>query len=78
MRRLSGNKRAVAIVLGAVLVLLVVLIAATSGFGDDSPSGDAVAVVDGEEISQEDFDLALGQAAGPPGRGARTAGAEPR
>ncbi len=63
MRRLSGNKRAVAIVLGAVLVLLVVLIAATSGFGDESPEDDAVAVVDGEQITQEDFDLALGQAA---------------
>jgi foldase protein PrsA len=50
-------------VLGAVLVLLVVLIAATSGFGDDSPSGDAVAVVDGTDITQEDFDRALGQAA---------------
>ena len=49
--------------LGAVLVLLVVLIAATSGFGDDSPSGDAVAVVDGTEITQEDFDRALGKAA---------------
>ena len=57
------NKRAVAIVLGAVLVLLVVLIAATSGFGDESPADDAVAVVDGEQITQEDFDRALGQAA---------------
>ncbi len=63
MSRLSGNKRAVAIVLGAVLVLLVVLIAATSGFGDESPADDAVAVVDGEQITQEDFDRALGQAA---------------
>jgi foldase protein PrsA len=60
---LSGNKRAIAIVLGAVLVLLVVLIAATSGFGEDDPSGDAVAVVDGTDITQEDFDRALGQAA---------------
>ena len=77
MRRLSGNKRAVAIVLGAVLVLLVVLIAATSGFGDDSPSGDAVAVVDGEEISQEDFDLALGQAAARQGAAQNCQGPSP-
>ena len=77
MRRLSGNKRAVAIVLGAVLVLLVVLIAATSGFGNDSPSGDAVAVVDGEEISQEDFDLALGQAAARQGAAQNCQGPSP-
>jgi foldase protein PrsA len=44
-------------------VLIVVLIGATSGFGKDDPSGDAVAVVDGEQISKEDFDRALAQAA---------------
>ena len=77
MSRLSGNKRAVAIVLGVVLVLLVVLIAATSGFGDDSPSGDAVAVVDGEEISQEDFDRALGQAAARQGAAKNCQGPSP-
>jgi parvulin-like peptidyl-prolyl isomerase len=52
-----------AIVLGALLVLIVLAVAATSGIGDDGPSGDAVAVVDGEEISAEDFDAALIQAA---------------
>jgi len=67
--RLSGNKRAVAIVLGAVLVLLVVLIAATSGIGKDDPSGDSVAVVDGEQISKEQFDRALAQAAAQQGGG---------
>lgn len=46
---------------GALLVLLVIALAATSGFGDDDP-GD-VAVVDGDQITQEDFDKALGQAA---------------
>ena len=77
MSRLSGNKRAVAIVLGAVLVLLVVLIAATSGFGNDSPSGDAVAVVDGEEISQEDFDAPLQQAAARQGAAQNCQGPSP-
>ena len=77
MRRLSGNKRAVAIVLGAVLVLLVVLIAATSGFGDESPADDAVAVVDGEQITQEDFDRALGQAAARQGTAQNCQGPSP-
>lgn len=55
--------------LGGVLVLMVVLVAATSGFGKDDPSGDSVAVVDGQEISQEDFDRALAQAAARQGAG---------
>lgn len=68
-----GNKRTVAIVLGALLVLLVVLIGATSGYGrPDVPEGN-VAVVDEDitvegvvedgEISQEAFDRALELAA---------------
>ena len=61
--RLSGNKRTAAIVLAALLVLVVALLAATSGFGDDSLDSDSVAVVDGTQISKEDFDQALGQAA---------------
>jgi parvulin-like peptidyl-prolyl isomerase len=52
-----------AIVLGALLVLIVLAVAATSGIGDDGPSGDAVAAVDGEEITAEDFNRALIQAA---------------
>lgn len=60
---MSGNKRTVAIALGALLVLVVVAVAATSGIGSDEPSGDAVAVVDGTEISAEDFERALIQAA---------------
>jgi parvulin-like peptidyl-prolyl isomerase len=56
-------------VFGAALVLVVALVAATSGFGKDDPSGDAVAVVDGEEISKEDFDRALAQAAARQGIG---------
>lgn len=48
---------------------MVVLVAATSGFGKDDPSGDSVAVVDGQEISQEDFDRALAQAAARQGAG---------
>ena len=56
-------KRNVAILLGALLVLGVVLIAVIQGVGkDDVPSG-AVAVVDGNEITQADFDTAFQQAA---------------
>lgn len=61
--RLSGNKRTAAIVLAAFLVLIVALVAATSGFGDETVDGDSVAVVDGTQISKTDFDQALGQAA---------------
>ena len=63
MRKLADNKRNVAIALGAFLVILIVGFAVAQGIGDDNPSGDAVAVVDGEEISQEEFDTALIQAA---------------
>lgn len=51
------------IVLAALLVLVVALVAASSGFGDESVADDSVAVVDGDQISKEDFDRALGQAA---------------
>ncbi len=68
-----ANKRNVAIVLAAVLVLLIALIAATSGFGHPSvPDGD-VAIVDEDitvegvvedgKISQEAFDRSLELAA---------------
>ena len=63
MSKLADNKRFVLIAFGAFLVILIVAFAIAQGLGDDSPSGDAVAVVDGEEISQEDFDRALLQAA---------------
>jgi len=64
-----GNKRTVGIVLGGLLVLLVVLIGATSGYGHpDVPEGD-IAVVDANvtvegvvedgKISQEAFDRAI-------------------
>jgi foldase protein PrsA len=52
-----------AIVLGALLVLLVVGTAIASGIGKDDPADDSVAVVDGDQISQEDFDRSLEQAA---------------
>ena len=63
MSRLSGNKRTVAIVLGAVLVLMVVLIAATSGFGRRERLGRRGRRRRRRRDHQEDFDLALGQAA---------------
>lgn len=57
------SKRNVAILLGAVLVLGVILIAVIQGLGkEDVPSG-GVAIVDGDEITQEDFDTAFQQAA---------------
>ena len=63
MSRLSGNKRTALVVLAVFLAIVVVLIAATSGFGDESLNDDSVAVVDGDQISKADFDKALGQAA---------------
>jgi parvulin-like peptidyl-prolyl isomerase len=57
------SKRNIAILFGAILVLGVVLIAVIQGLGHDDVSGDSVAVVDGDEITQEDFDTAFQQAA---------------
>jgi parvulin-like peptidyl-prolyl isomerase len=67
------NKRTVAIVLAAVLVLLIALIAATSGFGSPSVEDGDIAVVDEDitvegvidegRISQEAFDRSLELAA---------------
>ncbi len=57
------SKRNVAILLGAVLVLGVVLIAVIQGFGHDDVPDDAVAVVDGNEITQADFDAVFQQSA---------------
>jgi foldase protein PrsA len=64
---LTGTKRTAAIVFAGLLAALIVLIAATSGIGKPSlPSDDLVAYVeeapDGE-ITQEQFDAALEQAA---------------
>ena len=56
------SKRNVAILLGAVFVLGVVLIAVIQGIGHDDVPGDSVAVVDGEEITQADFETAFQQA----------------
>jgi len=55
-------KRNVAILLGALLVLGVVLIAVIQGIGKDDVPSDGVAVVDGNEITQADFDTAFQQA----------------
>src|SRR5215207_8674697 len=57
------SKRNVAILLGALLVLGVVLIALIQGLGKEDVSGDSVAVVDGDEITQDDFDTAFQQSA---------------
>lgn len=55
------SKQAIAIVFGAALVAAVVIAAVTGGIGKGSvPSGD-VATVDGQGISQADFDNALKQ-----------------
>jgi parvulin-like peptidyl-prolyl isomerase len=56
------SKRNVAILLGAVLVVGVVLIAVIQGLGHDDVPSDGVAVVDGNEITQADFDAAFQQA----------------
>jgi parvulin-like peptidyl-prolyl isomerase len=55
------SKRNVAILLGAVFVLGVVLIIVIQGVGHDDVPDDAVAVVDGEEITQADFETAFTQ-----------------
>jgi parvulin-like peptidyl-prolyl isomerase len=56
------SKRNVAIFLGAILVLGVVLIGVIQGFGHDDVPSDGVAVVDGNEITQADFDTSFQQA----------------
>jgi hypothetical protein len=56
------SKRNVAIFLGAILVVGVVLIAVIDGFGHDDVPSDSVAVVNGDEISQADFETAFQQA----------------
>jgi parvulin-like peptidyl-prolyl isomerase len=60
---LSGNKTTVAIVFGGLLVVAVAAIAIFGDLGHEDVPDDAVAVVDGEAISQADFDRALDQAA---------------
>src|SRR5688572_22985064 len=57
------NARTAAIVFGAVLVISLVVAAVTRGLTNDEPSGDDVAIVDGDGISRDDFDAALAQAA---------------
>lgn len=56
------NARTAAIIFGGALVLAVVVAAITGGLTTEEPSGDAVAQVDGDEISREEFDAALDQA----------------
>jgi parvulin-like peptidyl-prolyl isomerase len=58
-----SSKRNIAILLGAILVLGVVLFGVIQGFGDEDVPDDAIAVVDGDQISQADFDAAFQQAA---------------
>jgi parvulin-like peptidyl-prolyl isomerase len=57
------NARTAAIVFAAVLVISLVVAAVTRGLTADEPSGDDVAIVDGDGISREDFDEAFAQAA---------------
>jgi parvulin-like peptidyl-prolyl isomerase len=57
------SKRNLAILFGALLVLGVVVIIVVQGVGKDDVPDDAVAVVDGTAITQEDFDSAFQQAA---------------
>lgn len=64
MSRLSGiSSKTAAIVLGAALVVIVAIVAVTTDLGTESVPDGAVAVVDGEEISVEDFETALAQSA---------------
>lgn len=62
MRGRSIGKRGTALALGGLLVVLVVVLALTTG-GGDSVTEDSVAVVDGQQISQEEFQNALAQTA---------------
>ena len=62
--RLRGIGRTqAAVVLGALFVVLVALVAIFGDIGKADVPDDAVAVVDGTEISQEQFDAALTQSA---------------
>src|SRR5687768_16614041 len=71
---ITGSKRTAAIALAALLAGTIVLVAATSGLGNpDLPNDDAVAFVEDApdgEITQEEFDLAIEQAAARQGGGA--------
>ena len=64
---ITGSKRNAAVALVALLVGVIVLVAATSGLGKPGlPNDDAVAFVEDApdgEITQEEFDLAIEQAA---------------
>lgn len=64
MSRFSGiGKQPAAIALGAILVVLIAIIAITGDIGQADVPDDDVAVVDGDGISKEQFDTALSQAA---------------
>lgn len=64
MSRNGGNrKRIFAIAFGGLLVIAVAAIAIFGDLGHDDVPDDAVAVVDGSPISQEEFDRSLDQAA---------------
>ena len=69
---MSGNKKVMVGVLGALFIVLVALVAATEGVGSEDPNDDSVAVVEGVslegviddgQISRESFDAALARAA---------------
>jgi len=57
------NARTVAIVLAAGLVVALVVALVSGGIGKDDVPDDAVAVVDGEELTEEDFGLRFAQVA---------------
>jgi parvulin-like peptidyl-prolyl isomerase len=59
----GSNKTVIAAVFGAVLIVAVAAIAIFGDIGKDDVPDDAVAVVDGTDVSREDFDRALAQAA---------------
>lgn len=59
----SAHQKQVLIALAVALVAALVAFAIGRGLGQESVPDGAVAIVDGEEISQEDFDRALEQAA---------------
>ena len=64
MSKLGGiGSRQAAIALGGLLVVLVVIVAVTTDIGQADVPDDAVAVVDGDEITEDEFDRALSQAA---------------
>lgn len=63
MKRRDSNKWAIPAAFGAILVIAVAAIAIFGDLGNDEVPDDAVAVVDGTDVSRAEFDAALAQAA---------------